>query len=450
MKSRAKYANEFRGSLIGAAIMYRFVAPFLWILAAVGSFLWLPISSLAAQRAAVSSFAMGAAAPSMTPQQINDLTRAAVVRAAVPVIQPLAPQTVANPGSAANVLTFTPRNVGLIRSFIIEVTGVLHNADANAAALSDFGLMNLLSNVTYTDLNNYQRINTSGIHLAAVATAKQKYPFFGADLTTGFTTGAGFGDNWGSILAPANIAAAGNGNFSYFYEVPIAYSDEDLRGAIFANVIQAQQSLQVTINPAPGATTATDSTFKVYKGLVSGANLTFTSVTVTVYQKYYDQLPISKGQYLLPQIDLATIYELKNTTIAPLTSGVDNPYQYGNLRQFLSTFALYNSNGTTDAGRANPGSLINYLAIQSANTTNLRKVDPFLQACESRKRIFTDWPNSMYYFDTRHKPISSQQYGNMQLIVNPITAGAGNYLNILVEDFAQTATLSAAGSLAGS
>jgi hypothetical protein len=66
----------------------------------------------------------------------------------------------------------------------------------------------------------------------------------------------------------------------------------------------------------------------------------------------------------------------------------------------------------------------------------------------TRQHLGVDLPPGCYLFDSRNRPISTTQYGNMELVLNPITAGAGAYELICVEDFAIVQTLSMAGSLA--
>ena len=151
---------------------------------------------------------------------------------------------------------------------------------------------------------------------------------------------------------------------------------------------------------------------------------------------------------LLPILDLATIYELKYTNATAISPGQDYPYQYANFRQFLSTVAIYVNTGAT--GARGVGADINYWALQSANFTNIWKIEPDLAAIFTRQHMGIDLPPGTYLFDSRGRPISTTQYGNMQLILNPVTAGAGAYQLIGVEDFAQVQTLSMAGSLAAS
>jgi len=122
---------------------------------------------------------------------------------------------------------------------------------------------------------------------------------------------------------------------------------------------------------------------------------------------------------------------------------------YANFRDFLSTILIYNDNPAADAGRVG-GTDINYLALQSANFTNIWKIAPLLAAYKVRAMMGIDLPAGCYYFSSRRKPISTTTFGNMNLIVNPSTAAANNYALIGYEDFALINTLlSGAGSLAG-
>src|ERR1700722_12680488 len=107
-----------------------------------------------------------AAAPSqkMTPQQINSLQRQAVLSQSVEMTQTIFNQTIFPPSNP--VLNVVPRNVGLIKRFVVEVTGTLNNTSGTVAQLTDFGLANLLQTVQFTDLNNNVRINTQGNHLS--------------------------------------------------------------------------------------------------------------------------------------------------------------------------------------------------------------------------------------------------------------------------------------------
>jgi hypothetical protein len=170
---------------------------------------------------------------------------------------------------------------------------------------------------------------------------------------------------------------------------------------------------------------------------------------VTVYQDYQDQLPVSQqGGVILPPLDLSTIYDLKNTLVTSIVANQDFPYQYANFRDFLSTFMIYVNTAATGA-RSN-GTDINYWALQSANFTNIWKRNPDRVALIVRNALQVDPPPGVYYFSSRERPISTQQYGNMELILNAALAGTGAYLLVGVESFAMLNNVVGAGSLAAS
>lgn len=394
------------------------------------------------------------------PREINAQQRNAVLGTAVEMKQQIFSQaidtTVQN--GAINVPV---RNVGLIKRFEVIVSGKIRNAHvANAATVSPFGFQNVLSNIQFTDLNNNLRINTTGWHIANLNTAKARWPYAAALQMTAYEAGAApvvlsetgqYGNNFPVVVSPLTIPfgqAAGAGSpFRMVYDIPLAYSDDDLRGAVYANVVNAVMQLGLTINPAAtafvGAAPADNTS-----AITSDGTCTYDgAVTVTVYQVYLDQIPTQKGVPILPILDLSTVYELKNTKFTGMTAGADFPVAYANFRDFLSTFAVYNSTGAS-TGLLGGGD-VNTWALQSANFTNIWKVDPLTAAKASRLTIGLDFPVGCYYFSHRRKPLSTTQYGNMELVLNPAAATAGSaYLLIGWEDFALVNTLTQAGSLA--
>jgi hypothetical protein len=190
-------------------------------------------------------------------------------------------------------------------------------------------------------------------------------------------------------------------------------------------------------------TAAGDTVGAVYTGVAG----TFPSAQVTVTQVFLDQLPVNqKGAVVLPILDISTVYELKNSMFTAIPTGNDFPIPYSNFRDFLSTFVIFNSTGTA-AGRT-AGTDLNYLAIQSANFTNLIKAGPLYWAKLARDVFNSDLPLGIYYFNSRKKPISTTQYGNMEIILNA-SAANNAYAIALWEDMALLNTLTSAGSLAG-
>lgn len=375
----------------------------------------------------------------MSPQQINAMQRSAVLQNAVPMLQQINSQTF-NPANG-NVYNLQPRNVGLIRKFIVEVTGTANNTGGSTATLTDLGLANILSNIQFIDLQNNLRHNAPGWQFQMVSAYKERQPYAGSMAASGqtpFKTGPVF-----PIITPAvasTIASDASVNFRVVYEIPISYSEDDLRGAIYANVVSAQMNLQFTVNPAPFAA-AGDDTYTCWYG--SAGNIS--TVTITTYQEYLDQIPSGKSGLILPTLDLSTAYQILQTNFTNLAAGQDYYIQMPNFRDIISVTGIYNSTGTV-GGRLT-GSDINYLALISANFTQIFKCDPLLQAQRARRILQLDPPAGVYNFSFRKRPISTVQYGNMQLDINPITAGASAYFNIGWEQTALINTLATASSI---
>jgi len=405
--------------------------------------------------------------PQMTPAQLNAIARSAIKARSVAMTQQIFSQTF-TAGAGVNisqvqpVVNVIPRNVGLIRGFWVKVQMTITNGSGVTIDLSQFGPWNSLAQIQFNDLNNNTRIQTTGWHMGIINAIKSRRPWGGAFVNgTGIASGSqagntnmpiDYGDNWSAqIQAPATIAAAGTGTVIMWYYVPLSYSNDDLRGAVYGNVVNATMQLNLTLPTAPVVANGADNTNAMYFGAAAGsvALAVISSATITVYQDYLDQLPVGQGGVLLPILDLATIYEMKNTNFTAITAGQDFPMQFANFRDFVSTVVVYNNNPAVATGRG-VGLDVNYFALQSANFTNIWKKEPGLIALQTRQHLQADPPPGMYYFGSREKPISTVQYGNMQIILNAITAAAGAYCNVGYEDFALVQTLSQAGSLAAS
>lgn len=392
----------------------------------------------------------------MTPQQANALQRQLVLRNAVEMTQQIYQTTIATVAAGSNVLNIPPRNVGLLKKFYIELSGTA-TAVTSTATSTVFGFGNAIQQLQFVDLNNNIRIQTDGIHLTVLKQVKARENALSAlpiatvqtdSMLAGQFVASGSAPNFQVINY--SLPTTGGLSFRAVYEVPIAYSDDDLRGAVYLNVVNAVANLQITFNPAffsPNA--GTDTTNYVWtSGAVAPGSVT--NMIVTVYQVYLDQLPVaSNGQVILPTLDMSTVYELKKTAQTGQVVSLDNPYPYSNFRDFLSTLTVWNSTGLTAGLKA--GTDVNYWALQSANFTNIWKIDPLYASHKFREIVGSDLPLGTYYFSHRKKPLSTIQYGNLQLILNPSSLSAGVcYQNVYVEDFALVNALTQAGSLAGS
>lgn len=370
------------------------------------------------------------------PMMENAAARSIVVGNSQRIVQQIASISV-NPNTQP-VVTIAPRNVGLLLGFIVEVSGNVTNGAGAVANRTGLGSANLIQNVTFTDLNNVQRINTTGYHIALLNSARQGFGFGGAYAPN---LPMGFGNNWTPFLAPATIAASTLAPVRHTFHIPIAYSPTDLRGSIYAAIVNSTMNLQITL---PSNTQLFTNNTGVLNATYRDNNLgTWTgNATVTVYQVYLDQLPMSNGGPILPLMDLNTIYDLKYTAQAGIVANQDFPISYANFREFLSTMPIFDNGNVFNAGND-----INYWALTAANSFNLMKVSPNIAALEARQTFMADPPAGVYYFDHRRKPINTISYGNMELNLNASTVNAGANLVCCFESFQNTTQIGMAGSL---
>jgi P3 major capsid protein len=362
-----------------------------------------------------------------SPAQLNMAARQLILRGgvvggvyqppAIDMLQPLNPVLPSGTG-LGSVLTFQIRNVGLLKRLYLRFKATVTAGASTTQTLTKLGLANFLSNVTLWDLGNYQRINTTGWHLNLISSAKRRR-VFGAAYTS--DTPNGFGNNNNRIMyAAATIAANGTTEIDVVYEIPLVKNDVDLRGAIWADVTNAVMQIQATINPNMFVTSTADPTSAVYQS--GGTDLaTLSAISVQLFQNYLDRLPQNpqNGAPILPQSDLATAYLLNNSSSGLPIANQDNSAQFVNARSYESAAFIYDNNGTLNVN----GSDLNYVAVQSANFTNVLYVDGKMLGLIDRNVLMDDPPAGMYYLDFRHRPIDTTQYGNTQLVINPSSVG---------------------------
>jgi len=209
------------------------------------------------------------------------------------------------------------------------------------------------------------------------------------------------------------------------------------------------QQLTFQFNTAAVTAAPNDDNFAIYSGAAGSAG-SISSATITIYQEYLDQLPVSnvggKATTVLPALSLSTVYELKTTLFNALSANQENYFPYANQRSFLSTVATFNSDGT-NTGRA-LGTDIIYWALLAANATYIWKLDGITTALKAQDELTQGLPSGTYYFPTRRKNIATAQFGNLQLTLDPSVATANGYVNVMWEAFALKNTLQSGPSLA--
>jgi hypothetical protein len=247
------------------------------------------------------------------------------------------------------------------------------------------------------------------------------------------------------MFAPATLAATTSTPVKFMLEIPFVKSNHDLRGAIFADVTNAVMQVQLTLNPQMFVSSTADATLAVYQS--AGADLaSLSAVTVQCNQNYLDQLPRNPNNAapLLPALDIGTAYILNNTASGLPVVNQDNGFSFVNARSYESVAFVYDNNGTLNVN----GSDLNYIQITSANFTQILRYDGMMAVTSERDILGDDFPAGMRYLDFRSRPINTDQYGNMQLIVNPSNVG-GSAATILFgwEAFGVIGQVNQAGSL---
>jgi hypothetical protein len=359
----------------------------------------------------------------ISPQQQNAMVRQLILRGGVfgglyypPAVDmwqqlnPILPSAV-GPGS---VITIQLRNVGLVKRLVVELSATITAGATSTQTLTPLGLANMISNITFIDLGNNTRINTTGWHLQVVSSVKRRR-VFGAAYTS--DTPNGYGNNNNRVMyAPATIAASASTPVKLVLEIPFVKNNHDLRGSIFADVTNAVMQVQLTLNPQMFVSSTADKTLAVYQS--AGSDLaSLSGVSVQCNQNYLDQLPRSPqtAAPILPALDLGTAYLLNNTASGLPVVNQDNGFSFVNARSYESVVWVYDNNGTLNAN----GTDLNYVQVTSANFTQILRYDGMMMVSNERDILGCDFPLGMHYLDFRHRPVNTDQYGNMQLILSP-------------------------------
>jgi hypothetical protein len=397
-------------------------------------------------------FAAGTPPASAAQQQQNAYTqnmgaRQAVLGQALNMWQPISSQVIAVPTPGA-VFNIPVRQVGFTKRFLVKATLQFSTGATGVFDLSPIGMPNIWSQIVVNDLSNYTRINTTGWHLWMLGTQKKGFfsglasggmgsfqpnpglygQTFATDFPGGVTvtpsnTAVNFLNAWGCMAAPSATTNSGAFFATVFHELPLAYSDVDLRGAIYTSVVSATMNLQLTFNPNFTVAAGTDRTLAAYIA-VGASTITYTNLFLTVYQNYLDQLPFSSQGPILPALDLSKMYLLTNTSFTGLASGQDFPVAFPNFRAWQSLAMILDNAGTLSAGTD-----VTRFQLQTANLTNIwqfqdagaptANIPLNTNALLNRFKMNTDWPLGMYWWDFRDRPINTNNFGNMQFTVSP-------------------------------
>ena len=344
------------------------------------------------------------------------------------------------------VVTIKPKMAGLIKGVFIKIVATVNNtATAAAGTVSPLGAAQMFSSVIFTDTNNIQRINTDGFGLSQNNTLRFGSPLGSQKSFPSTTSTLGsYGENYNVVNIPQTLAAGDNTVTFYLY-VPMAYSFDDLRGAMFGDVVNSSSGIQLTFNPNAVTANATLTAGCMYYN-VSGS---VTSVTITAKQVYQDKLPPFKGSGLpaefdngglaLPTADLGTYYQLlKSVPNITLAAGQQSDIPYAPLRSYLTTSLAYiNFNGTTsNTAQISAASDISNIVLGGANEFVWVQSDPDFESLLVNQKYGFDLPIGNYLINRRHSPINTISYGNMYIKITPAVVNAGAYFITYNEYFA--------------
>lgn len=392
--------------------------------------------------------------------QANMAIRNAWIRGAAPLIQAVATASPTYAAGQATTVNLLGSATGLIKKFYLVVSGTI-NATSGTWTPTPLGITNLFSNMTFTDLNTRVRHNTTGAHMHMIQAARRGWVPGMALLSTAISDPTGWGANFFTNSQPASVVGGTPQNFEWVWEIPISYTDTDLRGAIWANQVTANNLLSLTINPAffGSNAVASDLSASAYNSVTAlGTGLpTLTNLKFTLYQDMFVQGPTDKnGQIMLPQVDMAYSYNVLMVPAQALQANSDNVFFAPPNRQILSHMLFWDNYlyNTLPAG-----SDITSIKIQIANSLVVRQMEPGILGYWTRNLLGTDMPvgssggvgttkkdYTTYYIDTRRRPLNVQTSGNVGLYFNPNNVQGGANLNIGYEYLEiQSATFNAPG-----
>ena len=384
--------------------------------------------------------------------QQNAMARSIVLQNSIKVIQDVREGVGTFEPASNPVIVVKPKMTGLVLGTYYQFTFVIENTSttANLTLNEPLGISNLISSIDFEDINGTHRITTDLLHLLILNAIRNKKPL--GSKKTLINPVIDFGNNFATVSVPSSIPynATGNatGTVSFYVYIPFAYSDVDLRGAIYANVINASMQTSFTINPnAISSATSNPPLGPAAAGGCAyyGATGNIQSVTVSAKQVYLTDLPafstkyglakeFNQGGYVMPYTDLNTMYQLSKISYGgTLSAGAKSQVAYAALRTYLSSLLLYNNGNELNAGTD-----ITEISIKGANEFEWLRSNPMFQSLLFEDIYEYDLPAGMYLVSRRSSPINTAQFGNMYIDFEPSTVNTGATLTKYDEYFGYT------------
>ena len=320
-------------------------------------------------------------------------------------------------GSTTRIKLF---NVGITTKIILDVIATFDIGVAVATA-SPKAPFNLINRIKLTDFDGTDRVNCSGYQLWEVQSARNRAPY-------GFNNGS----QTSVLTSPLVPTAVGAGATMRFQiEIPLAYSENDLRGALLTQTAVGEAWVNIDWNAVLVGNGNADA---VYNG---GATTTVTNgaFQVNVFQEYL--LPQNVGGNVpIPALDLMTVYELAGALKSSdnIAVGQEKLFNYPNVRSVVGAYFNYVNNGVMNSAVTD---IQKFRLIANGNNV-LREYLPTDKLFDQRRWMIEDADLRVgsYFEMHRERPIETALYGNVQYGITPNTAGGGNsYFEVLFESF---------------
>jgi hypothetical protein len=293
--------------------------------------------------------------------------------------------------------------------------------------LSPWAPWNLIKRLTLTDVDGSIRCQASGIELYQLNTVRKTQAYGRNNGYTGPTQPA-------VVNAPTAIATD---TIRFFVDVPLAVDPaRDLRGALLTQTSNGEYYLAIDwTTKGSGATLSSIAAdAEAYSNNGTGT-ITINSCNVTVWQDIYYPQAASNGQFLLPMVDLSTVYEISGGfQVSQMQAGAETLLNAPNERTVIGTHVSFANLGAPAFGTDFSAQRVlvngNTPWYDYGNGTHVLD-----KAMEQRDLLGTDLLPGQYSFLHRQQPIVTAQYGSVQYGFTPsaFTAGATSFMRYCYE-----------------
>jgi hypothetical protein len=360
---------------------------------------------------------------SAQPQNLiaqNRQLRAALLASAPPFRKKLgnfASTSILNPPDTRAQLFNVGITTGLVLDVIASVT--IGTAIATAGNKAPY---TLLTRVRLTDFDGTDRVNVSGFQLYMINSVRVKAPY-----------GVNNGSLASTLAMPVTPTAIGTANIEFQIRVPLAYSSQDLRGALLTQTAVGQAWLTVSWNQTLYTNGNDDC---VYSGAATTTAVYAAAANFNCGQEYLLPQAVN-GKVPLPTLDLMTVYELAGyiRDNANLAIGLEKLINYPNVRSVIGAYVNYLNNGVMQSLVAG---MTNWRVLANGNNTikEYTAVDKMFDMREQSMIEQADLKVGAWYELHRDKPIETALFGNIQGGFTPLLYTAGNTnLEIAFESF---------------